>query len=206
MRGSGSDRGGRSSRSVRLIYVLTISLCLLAAVYLYFMAVDRGYFEPSYVGVPAGANGALDLAPESGRRAIGALEVSDERLMRRQRAAVDELARRHVGTPVMGGQLDDLRVIQELLDQRAVPSDEIFQLQALGVVLGDVMERQLGFKWVIVEDDLGRSRALRFEDTDTLVFPITMISKRVERDVRFTVDELYDKAAEIAARGGTLPR
>ena len=53
-------------------------------------------------------------------------EVSDERLMRRQRAAVDELARRHVGTPLMGGQLDDLRVIQELLDQRVVPSEEIF--------------------------------------------------------------------------------
>ena len=31
-------------------------------------------------------------------------------------------------------------------------------------------------------------------------------AKRVERDVRFTVDELYSKAEEIAARGGTLPR
>jgi len=206
MPGSGSDRGGRGSRSVRLLYVLTLGLCLLVAVYVYFMGVDRGYFEPSYTGVPAGAGGALDLAPESGHRTIGALEASDERMMRRQRAAVDELARRHVGTPLTGGRLDDLRVIQELLDQRAVPSDEIFELQALGVVLGDVMERQLGFEWVIVEDELGRSRALRFEDTDTLVFPITMISKRVERDVRFTVDELYDKAEEIAARGGTLLR
>jgi hypothetical protein len=205
MRERDGERRGRGSRPVRLLYVLTLSLCLLIAVYVYFAGVEHGYFETAYSAFPPSAGGALDLAPESGRRSIASLEASDERLMRRQRGVVDELARRHVGTPVAGGKLDDLRILQELLDQRVVPSDEIYQLQALGVVLGDVMAEQLGFSWVIVEDELGRSRALRFGDTDALVFPVTMISKRVERDIRFTVDELYKKAEEIAAGGGARP-
>lgn len=206
MRKPDGERRGGGSRSVRLLYILTLSLGLLIAVYVYFAGVESGYFDSTYSAVPPSADGALDLAPESGRRAIRPLEADDERLMRRQRGVVDELARRHVGTPVSGGQRDDLRILQELLDQRAVPSDEIYQLQALGVVLGDVMVEQLGFSWVIVEDELGRSRALRFGDTDALVFPVTMISKRVERDVRFTVDELYGKAEEIAAGGGAPDR
>ena len=61
------------------------------------------------------------------------------------------------------------------------------------------MVAQLGFKWVVVKDKLGRSRALRWKDTESFIFPVTMISKRVERDVRFTVEELYAKAEEVAA-------
>jgi hypothetical protein len=80
--------------------------------------------------------------------------------------------------------------------------DQTLELQALGVVLGDVMVAQLGFSWAIVEDELGRSRALRLGESDDLVYPVTMISKRVEKDIRFTVEELYAKAREIAGRRG----
>ena len=70
------------------------------------------------------------------------------------------------------------------------------------MVLGDVMVAQLGLSWVVVEDELGRSRALRLGESDELVYPVTMISKRVEADIRFTVDELYAKAQAIAGRRG----
>jgi len=197
MRNPKSEKGG--SRSLRLFYVLTLCLCALVAFYLYWMGVERGYFAPSYQGVPASAEGAIDLDPKSDRRRISALEKRDERILRRSRAAIDELARRHVGTPLTGGQREDLRILQELLDQKVAAPGDTETLQALGVALGDVMVAQLGFTWVILKDKLGRSRALRWKDTDSFVFPVTMISKRVERDVRFTVEELYAKAEEIAA-------
>jgi hypothetical protein len=144
------------------------------------------------------------------RQRISALTSHDERLLREQRAKVDELARRHVGTPLTGGAspADDLRILQEILDLEVLSRDQTWELQALGVALGDVMAEQLGLTWVVVEDRLGRSRALRFRESQNLVFPITMISKRVEGNVRFRVRELYDKTSSqvddfaLSAQGG----
>jgi hypothetical protein len=152
-----------------------------------------------------GEDGPLNLAPDPDRRRIGPLDEVDERRLRKQRSNIDTLARRHIGMPLSGGKLEDLRILQDLLDQRVFKPDDTYELQSLGAVLGDVMVEQLDFEWVIVEDALGRSRALRVGNTDTLVFPITMISRRYAKDIRFTVEELYEKAATIAASGGSLP-
>ncbi|MDH3519927.1 MAG: DUF3806 domain-containing protein [Myxococcales bacterium] len=176
----------------------------MVAAYLYLEAAQTGFFGRGFGSVPLGAEGAIDLSGESGRRRIAPLDASDERQMRLQRGAVDELARRHVGTPISGGGTEDLRILQQLLDQHVLKRDQVYELQALGVVLGDVMVAQLGYSWVVVQDEIGRSRALRFADSDTLVFPVTMISKRVEKDIRFGVSELYAKAETLASRGGKL--
>jgi hypothetical protein len=183
-----------------MMRMLVLALCMLGALYLYLSSNSGSPLGIALDRPPS--KGALDLDPDSNRMRIGPLEHSDERLMMRQRSAVDELARRYVGTPITGGQLDDLRILQELLDQRVLKPDQTYELQSLGVVLGDVMAAQLGFSWAIVEDELGRSRALRLGESDDRVYPITMISKRVEKDVRFTVNELYAKAQEIAERRG----
>ena len=94
--------------------------------------------------------------------------------------------------------LEDLRVLQELLDQQILKPDQTYELQALGVALGDVLAEHYGLEWVVVDDDLGRSRALRYGEGEDLVFPITMISKRVEVALRVRVTDLYKKAeAEV---------
>lgn len=169
------------------------------------MDAGGGFFGGGIGSLPVGSEGAIDLSGEGNRRRILPLEAADERQLQLQRKAVDELSRRHVGTPISGGALDDLRIIQTLLDLRVLGADQAYELQSLGVVLGDVMVTQLDFSWVVVQDEVGRSRALRFRDTDTLVFPVTMISKRVEGDVRFAVSDLYAKAESIAAQNGALP-
>ena len=74
-----------------------------------------------------------------------------------------------------------------------VKKDQTYELQALGIAFGDLLAEQLGLEWVSVEDELGRTRALQYGDSENFVFPVTMISKRVEADVRFTVAELYEK-------------
>lgn len=181
-----------------MLRIMVLSLCALAALYLYLGSDWGGLPGAGFELARPPARGSLDLGPESDRRRISPLEASDESLLARQRSAVDELARRHVGSPLTGGELDDLRVLQELLDQRVLDSDQTYELQSLGVVLGDVMVAQLGFAWVVVEDELGRSRALRMGESDELIFPVTMISKRVERDIRFSVEELYATAQKVA--------
>jgi len=143
------------------------------------------------------------------RKRISPLTAHDERQMGEQRSKVEELARRHVGTPLTGGaSREDLRILQEILDKQVLSRDQTWELQALGVALGDVMAEQLGLTWVAIEDELGRSRALRFRESEDLIFPVTMISKRVEVKVRFRVLDLFEKTSSrvddlaLRARGG----
>ncbi|MDX1733054.1 MAG: DUF3806 domain-containing protein, partial [Halioglobus sp.] len=68
------------------------------------------------------------------------------------------------------------------------------------VILGEHLARDLDMHWVTYADKLGRSRALRYRDSDTFLFPITMISRRREVDNTATVREIYDRAYAIVDR------
>ena len=68
---------------------------------------------------------------------------------------------------------------------------------AMGVVMGDLLAAEFNLDWVVYEDRLGRSRALRDGDSDNYLFPITMISRRREVDNRTPVVDIYRKAADI---------
>ena len=167
---------------------LGLALLLVVVAYAYLAGVGRGDF-----GLPQ----AVSLGGEDEfEQRIEPPSASDLRMMDAQREVVNELAMRLLGSPLRVGSKDDLRLIQRILDKRVLKRDQTYELQALGIVLGDVIAEQHGLHWVVVEDEYGRSRALRYEETRNLVFPTTMISKRVETELRFTVLELYELAEE----------
>jgi len=124
---------------------------------------------------------------------------ADEIKSSRQRALADELARRHLGTPLREGETRDLTTLQRLLDGDWIEREDVFSQQAVGVALGDVMARNLGLHWVVVDDDYGRSRALRWEKEDDLFFPVTMVSKRIGQRRSVDVYDLYDFVADRVA-------
>jgi len=189
--------------------ILAMTLGLLVAVGFY-LSIDPVGFNPLGGLLPgSGLEGGLleDDSFYSKRTTIEELSQLDLRRLREQRDLVDELARRHVGTPLsVGRSLEDLRVLQELLDQEILDRDQTYELQALGVALGDVLAEQYDLEWVVVNDDLGRSRALRYGEGEDLVFPVTMISKRVEANMKVQVRELYEKSGlnvdEFSRRAG----
>ena len=109
-------------------------------------------------------------------RTVEPMSSADEIKSRRQRALADELARRHLGTPLRGGETRDLTTLQRLLDGNWIEREDVFSQQAIGLALGDVMARNLDLHWVVVDDDYGRSRALRWKDEQDLFFPVTMVS------------------------------
>jgi hypothetical protein len=131
---------------------------------------------------------------------VQALGPADRLKSERQREQVGTLARRHLGRPLRSEGTSDLAVLQRLLDERIVAPDDVFGLQALGVVLGDVMARTLPLHWVAIDDDRGHSRALRYRETDALFFPVTMISKRIQNHETVRVRALYDLVAGEVAR------
>lgn len=128
---------------------------------------------------------------------IGELSYLDRQYMAQQRASLEDLASRNFGRGFNGNRDDDLELLQLLLDRRIVRRDQTRELQAMGVILGDLLAADLDLHWVIYQDSLGRSRALRDGDTDNYLFPVTMISRRREVDNRTPVAEIYDKARNI---------
>jgi len=54
--------------------------------------------------------------------------------------------------------------------------------------------------WVAVEDDLGRDAALTLDGTSVRVFPLTSISKRIERGDEVEVYALFEAACATIER------
>ncbi len=123
----------------------------------------------------------------------------DRQYMARQRERVETLAAERLGRAFTGERDRDLGTLQLMLDRGLVRNDQRELLQAMGVIMGDLLAAELGMHWVIYEDDLGRSRALRYRDTDNYLFPITMISRRREADNLTPVADIYRKAFDIIA-------
>jgi hypothetical protein len=85
-----------------------------------------------------------------------------------------------------------LTLIQTILDNKWVLKEEAFKLQALGVCFGDALEQEMEeLSWVAVDDKFGRDPALRWLNTNTLVFPRTAVSKRVEDDIEIDIYEMF---------------
>lgn len=130
---------------------------------------------------------------------IDALSPLDEQYMAQQRASLADLAASRLGRSFSGNRQADLELLQLMLDRRLVRADDTRQLQAMGMIMGDLLAADLGMHWVIYEDSLGRSRALRYRDSDEYLFPVTMISRRREAGNDTPVADIYRKAYDIIA-------
>ncbi len=94
------------------------------------------------------------------------------------------------------GKLGTLRAI---LAARIHGPQATYELQSLGIVFGDVVVQEMGFRWIVVEDAYGRDPAIQFRDTSIIAFPLTMLSKRIERGEEVDVFALYNGlAAKLA--------
>lgn len=127
---------------------------------------------------------------------IGELSDVDRQFMAQQRELLNDLVARNYGGRFNGVKDNDLGLLQRLLDQQLVRNDQTRELQAMGVIMGDLLAAEYALDWVVYEDRLGRSRALRYQQTDNYLFPITMISRLREVDNRTPVPEIYRRAQE----------
>ena len=122
----------------------------------------------------------------------------DRQYMSQQRTGINELAANNTGQRFSGMASRDIALMQRLRDQGIVTPTMTRELPALGIVLGDLLAKELQMDWVIFEDEVGRSRALRFGDSESLLFPVTMLARRKEGGGRTDVQEIYDSAVAMA--------
>jgi hypothetical protein len=130
---------------------------------------------------------------------IEALTPDDLARVEKQRAWVrdhyDEAARNRYGT-VEG----KLRLLDTIIGSKWIESSETWKLQSLGITFGDALAQELGLIWVAVEDEHGRDPALRDQGTSIVIFPMTTLSKRIERGETVDVCALFGAACQSVAR------
>ncbi len=114
-------------------------------------------------------------------------------------------AEQRLGLIVEGAQfqnaMEDLDLIQQGLDSGEIT--DTIDLQCLGVPFGQLfINFNEGFGWWTVEDELGRAPCIRYQETDLLLYPLTLISKRIEQgekvDVRTLFSDLSRQLTEIS--------
>ena len=108
------------------------------------------------------------------------LSSNDVASLDKQRALVAAAAKQRYRASGLVRTKADLPVLQRLIDDQVFTKAQTYELQSLGVVLGDVMESELPLRWVMVTDEFGTDPTLRFRDTTIQVNALTMISKRIE--------------------------
>jgi hypothetical protein len=86
-----------------------------------------------------------------------------------------------------------LELLDTIIKSNWIQKDEKYKLQCLGVTFGDALVQGLNFNWIEIEDDSGTDPALKLGDTSIILFPLTMISKRIENDENIDVFELFEK-------------
>ena len=123
---------------------------------------------------------------------IRPLSAIDKQYMLQQRAAVEALANR-LGRRLSGTAGRDLDTLQRIIDRRWIDPEDAKTQQAMGIVFGDLLAKELSFDWVVYRDRVGRSRALRYRDQDIYIFPITMISRRLAAKADTPVKALFDE-------------
>ncbi|ESQ81312.1 DUF3806 domain-containing protein [Asticcacaulis sp. YBE204] len=86
-----------------------------------------------------------------------------------------------------------LHLLDVILREKWIDAEETWKLQSLGVVFGDVLVQEYGCQWIMVEDQYGRDPCLCIPRTAIKLFPLTMISKRVEQGEEVDVRDFYEE-------------
>jgi hypothetical protein len=142
--------------------------------------------------------GSMQAFAEPPRANIAELSWTDKQFMTAQLALVDELVRAELGAQIHGTE-NDLAVLQRVVSRNLVNREDTQTQQALGLVLGNVIANQTGMQWVAYSDEAGRSRALCVAGSDSCLFPMTMLSRRMAVGLYPDVNKLYREAMEMVA-------
>ena len=93
-----------------------------------------------------------------------------------------------------------LGLLRAILEAGLFGPTHTYELQCMGVVFGDVFVQVCGWEWRMVEDELGRDPCIKVPNSTIVLYPLTMISKRIEHGDDVDVFALFDEIAADAER------
>lgn len=143
------------------------------------------------LGLSASITHAFEHEDESIK--VEPLKWVDEGFLARKRQVVEDIGRGEFGTRVRKDK-SDLRLINRIIQKELVNQTQRNEQQALGVVFGDVLVKELNLHWRVYLDEAGKSRAVCIPNSKHCIFPVTMISKRMGYGRKPDAYELFEKA------------
>ena len=85
-----------------------------------------------------------------------------------------------------------LGLLRALLERKVFQPTQTYELQCMGIVLGDALVQHCGVEWRAVEDQYGRDPCVQVPGSTVVLFPMTMISKRVEKGEAVDVFDVFN--------------
>src|SRR5262245_45974719 len=101
------------------------------------------------------------------------LTGDDQDRLNAQREVVRSAALRYGLTNLPKDTSSLANLLQTIIDDNVFAPGETYELQSLGVVLGDIACDEGEFRWAIVEDEYGRDPTLRWKSSSTNVNALT---------------------------------
>ena len=122
----------------------------------------------------------------------------DLQWMQVKKREVSDLASRHFGRFFNTDKAHNLRLIQDLLDSKIIARTDTELLQGMGFIIGDLLAKEEGLRWIVYVDSRGRSRALEVPNKPDVVFLGTSIARRYEVGAPVNVQQVYQKLQSAA--------
>jgi hypothetical protein len=138
---------------------------------------------------------SLEITMTGNEQKYLSLTETDIQRIEAQRAVVEKYIGDHDSRQKYKTAAGKLGILRALVKGKVFRPEQTYELQSMGVVLGDVFVQDMGFHWIIVEDEYGRDPAIQYKNTSIILYPLTMISKRIERGEEVDVFELYNGVA-----------
>ena len=136
------------------------------------------------------------IAMAADAQKVTGLTPKDEELLTKQRAVLEKYLGDDHSKQNYKTAAGKLGLLRALIEQRIFKPTQTYELQSMGVVLGDAFVQELKMEWVIVEDSQGRDPAVRVPKTSIIIYPLTMISKRIEKGENVDVFQLFNGVAD----------
>jgi hypothetical protein len=135
------------------------------------------------ISLPAGGNEAV--------QSIRPVTLTDRNRLAAHSAAVLKMLRTRYGNVHLRRTEDDLQLLQRLHDDGGLDATQGRELEAIGIVFGDVLAARTSLDWITVEWKGKRDLGLQYPDTTIIVFPGSMIAKRINRGEQLEFEPLF---------------
>lgn len=151
----------------------------------------------SYAQAPVGNNGNSLNKPGVSIEDIGWI---DKNKIEQEVSRINELAQSKLGSSLRS-DLSDLDTLQRIIDKGLIKQNDYANQQAMGVVMARVFLADFPqtLEWKVYRDSAGRSRALCAKGTQECLFPVTMLSRRMEVGSTPNVRKIYQDAIDMMA-------
>jgi len=119
------------------------------------------------------------------------LSKKDETWLQQAEQHILQVLQAHYGNCEFTYTERDLVLVQRLIDDGFIKSDQLLEQQCLGVVLGNVFTHQTRMRWSVVTNDFGTLIAIYDAKIKFTLYPITMISQRMDDRRKIDMPALY---------------